>query len=261
MSMLEGKSIIVTGGAQGIGKAAAVICAREGASVVIADLNGELGRSVAASITASGGLAIAVETDASRREDIRRLITETVATFGAVDGLVCAGMRRVYRPAEDFTDDEWEGVVTQGLTGYFRCAQESARQMLRQGHGAIVMVTSIASHNAVVGGAAYCSVKAGVAGLTRQLGVEWARRGIRTNSVAPGFTATEGALRVMSADEAEASIPLGRPAHADEIGNVCAFLLSDLASHVTAQEIVVDGGYTVGKGLQAGYSRQSKPPR
>jgi NAD(P)-dependent dehydrogenase (short-subunit alcohol dehydrogenase family) len=257
MLMLEGKSIIVTGAAQGIGKASARICAREGARVVIADLNGELSHSVATSITASGGQAIAVETDASRRDDVRNLVAKTVATFGSVDGLICAGMRRIYRPAEEFGDEEWEVVVTQGLTGYFRCAQESARQMLRQGRGAIVMVTSIASQNAVAGGAAYCSVKAGVAGLTRQLGVEWARRGIRTNSVAPGFTATEGAIRVMSAEEAEATIPLGKPAHADEIGNVCAFLLSDLASHITAQEIVVDGGYSVGKSVQAGYARRS----
>ncbi len=256
MSMLEGKSIIVTGAAQGIGKAAAVISAREGAKVTIADINGELARSVASSITASGGNAFAVEMDASRREDIRRLIEETVARFGSVDGLVCAGMRRLYRPAEEFTDEEWELVVSQGLTGYFRCAQESARQMMQQGRGAIVLVTSIASKQAVAGGAAYCSVKAGVAGLTRQLGVEWARRGIRTNSVAPGFTTTEGAQRLMSAEEAESSIPTGRPAHADEIGNVCAFLLSDLASHVTAQEIVVDGGYTVGKSMQAGYTRR-----
>jgi NAD(P)-dependent dehydrogenase (short-subunit alcohol dehydrogenase family) len=256
MSMLEGKSIIVTGAAQGIGKAAALLCAREGALVAIADLNADLSRSVAAGLVASGGRAIAVEVDASRRNDIRRLIVETVAAFGAVDGLICAGMRRVYRPAEEFTDEEWEVVVTQGLTGYFRCAQEAGLQMLSQGRGAIVMVTSIASHSAVAGGAAYCSVKAGIAGLTRQLGAEWASRGIRTNAVAPGFTATEGALRTMSAQEADATIPIGRRAHADEIGSVCAFLLSDLASHITGQEIVVDGGYTVGRGLQAGQKRQ-----
>jgi NAD(P)-dependent dehydrogenase (short-subunit alcohol dehydrogenase family) len=253
MLMLEGKSIIVTGAAQGIGKAAAVICAREGASVVIADINGDLGQSVAASIVTSGGHAFAIEMDASRREDIRRLIGETIDTFGSVDGLVCAGMRRVYGPAEDFSDEEWEVVISQGLTGYFRCAQESARQMLRQGHGSIVMITSAAGHCAVAGGAAYCSAKAGIAGLTRQLGVEWARRGIRTNSVAPGFTVTEGALRKISAEEADALIPIGRPAHADEIGNVCAFLLSDRASHITAQEIVVDGGYLIGKNMQPGY--------
>jgi NAD(P)-dependent dehydrogenase (short-subunit alcohol dehydrogenase family) len=253
--VLEGRTIVVTGGAQGIGKATALICAREGAKVAIADLNGELASSVAASIVSSGGSAIAVEMDTTRREDVRRLLSDTVASFGAVDGMVCNGMRRIYRPAEEFTDEQWELVIKQGLTGYFLCAQEAARLMLPQGRGAIVMITSIASRNAVAGGAAYCSVKAGIAGLTRQLGVEWAGRGIRTNSVAPGFTATEGAIRTMSDEEAAELIPIGRAARPAEIGEVCAFLLSDMASHITAQEIVVDGGYVAGTRWKAGSSR------
>jgi NAD(P)-dependent dehydrogenase (short-subunit alcohol dehydrogenase family) len=93
--MLEGKSIVVTGAAQGIGKATAVLCAREGANLVIADLNGTLARSVADSIAASGGHAIAVEMDTTRREDVRRMLSETLNTFGTVDGLVCNGMRRL----------------------------------------------------------------------------------------------------------------------------------------------------------------------
>ncbi len=254
--MLEGKTVVVTGAAQGIGKATAVNCAREGANVVIADLNGALANSVAASIVASRGRSIAVEMDTTQREDVRRLIAQTVETFGSVDGLVCNGMRRIYGPAEDFTDGEWELVIRQGLTGYFFCAQEAARQMLLQGRGAIVMITSIASQSAVEGGAAYCSVKAGIAGLTRQLGVEWAKRGIRTNSVAPGFTVTEGALRTISEEEADRLIPIGRPAQANEIGNCCVFLLSDMASHITAQEIVVDGGYLAGTSMKAGSKRQ-----
>lgn len=254
--LLDGKSIAITGAAQGIGKAAALACAREGASVVVCDINGDLVRSVAESIVAAGHRAIAVEIDASRREDIARMVAESVRAFGKLDGLVCGGMRRAYAPAEDFADSDWEMVITQGLTGYFRCAQEAARQMLRQGHGAIVFITSIASRKAVDGGAAYCSVKAGIAGLTRQLGVEWARRGIRTNAIAPGFTVTEGAQRRMSDEEAQALIPLGKPASAAEIANVCTFLLSDLASHITAQEIVVDGGYVVGANVSAGAIRR-----
>lgn len=254
--MLQGKTIVITGAAQGIGKATAVNCAREGANLVIADLNGALARSVAAAIGASGGRAIAVVMDTTRREDVRHLIAETMEAFGSVDGLVCNGMRRIYGPAEDFTDEQWELVIRQGLTGYFICAQEAARQMLVQGRGAIVMITSIASRSAVEGGAAYCSVKAGIAGLTRQLGVEWARRGIRTNSVAPGFTVTEGALRTMGEEEADRLIPIGRPARADEIAECCVFLLSDMASHITAQEIVVDGGYLAGTSMKAGSKRQ-----
>lgn len=255
--LLEGKSVAITGAAQGIGKATALICAREGAAVALCDTNGALARSVADSITARGGRAIAIEMDASHREDVTRMVSESVNAFGKLDGLVCGGMRRFYAPAEDFSDEQWDIVVAQGLTGYFRCAQESARQMLRQTHGAIVFITSIAGHNAVDGGAAYCSVKAGIGGLTRLLGVEWARRGIRTNAVAPGFTVTEGALRKMSDEEADALIPLGKPASPEEIGNVCVFLLSDLASHITGQEIVVDGGYTIGKNLSAGAIRRS----
>jgi NAD(P)-dependent dehydrogenase (short-subunit alcohol dehydrogenase family) len=256
--MLSGKSIAVTGAAQGIGKATALVCARLGASVAVCDINAPLAHAVSEAINASGGRAIAVEMDVSHRSDCHRMVTSTLNAFGRMDGLVCGGMRRVYQPAEDFSEEAWDMVVGQGLTGYFRCAQESARAMLSQGSGAIVFITSIASHNAVDGGAAYCSAKAGVAGLTRQLGVEWARRGVRTNAVAPGFTTTEGALRQMSPEEAQALIPMGRPATAEEIGNVCAFLLSDLASHVTGQEIVVDGGYTACKSFTAG-SIRSQP--
>jgi NAD(P)-dependent dehydrogenase (short-subunit alcohol dehydrogenase family) len=254
--LLEEKAIAITGAAQGIGKATALACTREGAAVAICDINGKLAQSVAESITASGGRAIAIEMDAGRRQDIARMVSESVRVFGKLDGLVCGGMRRFYEPAEDFSDEHWDAVLTQGLTGYFRCAQESARQMLRQSQGAIVFITSTAGRSAVDGGAAYCAVKAGIAGLTRQLGVEWARRGIRTNAVAPGFTVTEGAIRKMSEAEAQALIPIGKPASAEEIGNVCAFLLSDMASHITGQEIAVDGGYTIGSNFSAGAIRR-----
>lgn len=253
--MLQQKSIVVTGGAQGIGKATAALCAREGANVVIADLNGALAHSVAASMREKGGHAIAVEMDTTSRKDVQRTLDEAHAEFGTVDGIVCNGMRRVYRPAEEFTQEQWDLVIRQGLTGYFLCAQEAARRMLSATGGAIVMVTSIASRTAVEGGAAYCAVKAGIAGLTRQLGVEWARRGIRVNSVAPGFTQTEGAIRTMSEEEAGELIPMGRVASSEEIAKVTAFLLSDLASHITAQEIVVDGGYLAGSRWKAGSSR------
>jgi|SRR5712675_252922 len=254
--MLQGKSIAVTGAAQGIGKATALACVREGANVAICDINGPLARAVAESISASGRRAIAVEMDASNRNDVRRMISAAVQTFGSLDGLVCGGMRRIYGPAEDFTDEDWDVVVTQGLTGYFRCAQEAVKQMLLQRRGSIIFITSIASQRAVQGGVAYCSVKSGIAGLTRQLGVEWAGRGIRTNAVAPGFTVTEGALRTMNPEEAAKLIPLGHAATAEEIGNACVFLLSNLASHITGQEIVVDGGYTVGSNVDAGTARR-----
>jgi NAD(P)-dependent dehydrogenase (short-subunit alcohol dehydrogenase family) len=254
--LLNDRSIIVTGAAQGIGKATALACASYGASVVLGDVNGALVRTVAQEIEAQGGRAVAREADASRREDARGLVEAALESFGKVDGLVCGGMRRVYQPAETFEDDGWDTVVAQGLTGYFRAAQEASAPMFAQGSGSIVFITSMAGRRAVDGGAAYVSVKAGVAGLTRQLGVEWASRGIRTNAVAPGFTNTEGAIRKMSDEEARDLIPLGHAARPEEIGNVCVFLLSDLASHVTGQEILVDGGYTIGSNFAAGQVRR-----
>lgn len=256
MKLLQDQVIAITGGAQGIGKATALACVREGAAVAVCDINGALSQKVAGSIIEGGGRAIAVEINASRREDVARMVNESVAAFGKLDGLVCGGMRRFYAAAESFADDQWDAVIQEGLTGYFRCAQEAARRMFPQGYGSIVFITSTAGRSAVDGGAAYCSVKAGIAGLTRQLGVEWARRGIRTNAVAPGFTVTEGALRKMSDEEAQGLIPRGKPASAEDIGNVCVFLLSDLAAHITAQEIVVDGGYTVGSNIGAGAIRK-----
>ena len=224
--------------------------------MTVCDINGSLAQSVAESISASGGRAIAFEMDGSRRADCTKIVKGAVSAFGRLDGLVCGGMRRFYEPAETFSDESWDTVIGQGLTGYFRCAQEAAKQMLQQGSGAIVFVTSMASRRAVDGGSAYCAVKAGVAGLTRQLGVEWAGRGIRTNAVAPGFTVTEGAIRQMSSEEAQALIPMGRAARAEEIGNVCAFLLSEMASHITGQEILADGGYTIGSNFSAGRIRR-----
>src|SRR5690606_34925993 len=116
-----------------------------------------LARAVSDHINASSGRAIAVDFDVSSRSDCHRLVSTMLDTFGRIDGLVCGGMRRAYQPAEEFAEDAWDLVIGQGLTGYFRCAQASARAMLQQGSGAIVFITSIASHNAVDGGAAYCA--------------------------------------------------------------------------------------------------------
>jgi len=251
MLTLKGRSVIITGAGQGIGKATALLCIEAGAKVLACDVNAEVLSGLDARIKDASRL-LTIAGDSSDRQVIREAVDLAVERFGAVDGLVCGGMRRIYAPAEEFADEDWLLVVEQGLTGYFRCCQEVGRLMLRQGFGSIVMITSIAGQNAVGGGAAYCSVKAGIAGLTRQLGVEWARRGLRTNAVAPGFTTTEGAQRVMTSAEAEALIPIGKPASSDEIANVCVFLLSDLASHVTGQEIVVDGGYTSVRAMDAG---------
>src|ERR1700722_8991942 len=111
--LLEGRAIAITGAAQGIGKATALACVREGASVAICDINGKLARTVAATITAAGGRALAFEMDASQRADVARMVAESVSAFGKLDGMVCGAMRRYYEPAEDFSDEHWDAVVAQ----------------------------------------------------------------------------------------------------------------------------------------------------
>lgn len=245
--MLTDHVVIVTGGAQGIGRATAQRCAELGADVVIADLDGDRAAGAARAIAEqTGRRAIGVAANASVRGDLQGTIEHAVGTLGRLDGLVCGGMRRIYQPAEDFTDEAWDLVVGEGLTGYFRAAQEAARVMLAQGSGSIVFVTSIAGRVAVTGGAAYAAAKAGIAGLTRQLGVEWAPRGVRVNALAPGFTESEGAIQRLDPRRAQQLIPLGAPARPEDIAGVAAFLLSPASSQMTGQELVVDGGLVIG---------------
>jgi NAD(P)-dependent dehydrogenase (short-subunit alcohol dehydrogenase family) len=252
---LTGRSVVVTGAAHGIGRATAVVAAAEGASVLVADLDETAASGVADAIEDAGGRARWCAVDVSRVDDVERMVDTAISAFGGVDGLVCAAMRRRYWPAESFPRADWDMMIADGLTGAFLCAQSAARSMLAQPEngpgGSIVLVTSIAGHHAVPGAAAYSAVKAGMAGLTRQLGVEWADRRVRVNAVAPGLTLTEGAAANADIPRLTRHIPTGRASDAVEVARVVAFLLSDRAAQITGQEIVIDGGTSVGAGFHS----------
>jgi NAD(P)-dependent dehydrogenase (short-subunit alcohol dehydrogenase family) len=236
------KILAVTGAGQGIGRAIASAAAAKGASVALIDINPDTVTAAAKGIKAVGGRALAIVADMSSSDAVADAFSRVEAELGLLTGLACVGMRRRYAPAESMSDEDWALTIGDGLTGYFRSAREAARRMLPRACGSIVFVTSTASRSAIVNGAAYVAAKSGITGLARQLGSEWADRGLRVNSVAPGYTPTEGAHRKLPEEDARRLIPMARVAQPEEIANACLFLLSDEASYITGQELVVDGG-------------------
>ena len=249
--MLDGKKIIVTGGASGIGRATCVLAAREGADVAVADIDRDMAEETAALVRAEGREALVVELDTSKAEDARRLADETVAAFGTIDGIVCGAIKLKPSKLEDLSEADWDMVIDIGLKGYFLCAQAAGRVMLEKGSGSIVFVSSIGGVQAYNGAGAYSIAKAGNVMLGNLFGVEWGGRGVRANTVLPGQVHTP-MTDAMFTDPAVAAgraavVPMGRVGQPEEIAETCVFLLSDRASYVNAAMLKVDGGQAESK--------------
>lgn len=240
---------LVTGGAQGIGRAIAARLAREGAAVAILDANGSGAREAARALAAEGGRAIAVQCDVSRRDDVHAALNATVAQFGRVTVLVNnAGVIR-RAPFLETTDEMWAEVLAVNLTGAFIVAQEVSRAMVAQGFGRIINMASVAAEIAHSNHAAYSVSKAGLEAMTRAMAFELAPFGIIVNAIAPGTIATPFALDSLSEKGRTARldrIPLGRFGEGGEVAAVVAFLASADASYITGAVIPIDGGLVVG---------------
>jgi glucose 1-dehydrogenase len=250
--MLSGKTIVVTGGNSGIGAAIAAVAGREGANVVIDYVaHPEAATQLDTTITAEGGQAIAVEADASRVEDIQRLLETAVREYGRVDVMVNNAGIETRTSLLDSTEADFDRVMAVNLKSAFFGTQLAAKQFIAQGGGGVVVnISSVHEDWPMPGNAPYCVSKGGMRMLTRTAGVELGTHGIRVVGVGPGAVDTP-INQSTSSDPAkvtalDAAIPLGRMAKPTEIAETVVFLASDRGGYATATTVFVDGGIMQG---------------
>ena len=248
---LADKVIIVTGGGSGIGRSAALLMARRGARVMIADIDVQAAEHTAVDIRAQGGESSFVRTDVSQESDVRAMVARTVDTFGGLDcAFNNAGVLEDGSPdVTGYSLDLWNRVISINLTGVWLCMKHQIPEMLKRGGGAIVNNASVASLVGLPGATALVASKHGVVGLTKNAALEYADRGIRINAVCPSFIKTPILEPYFAAhpEEEQAMIdkePIGRMGAPEEVAEAALWLLSDAASFVTGHSLVVDGGYT-----------------
>jgi NAD(P)-dependent dehydrogenase (short-subunit alcohol dehydrogenase family) len=246
---LEGAVALVTGGAAGIGKAAALAFAESGAKVAICDLKVERGEELADAIGRGGGKAIFVKADVSRPGDVEKLVRATVSAFGRLDcAFNNAGIEGHLAPTSECSEENFDRTIAVNLKGLWLCLREEIRQMLRQGgKGAIVNMSSVAGLVGFENLPAYVASKHGVIGLTKTAALEHAKAGIRVNAVCPGVIHTEMIDRITGRDPAAEKQfvdlePMGRMGTPKEIAEAAVWLCSPGASFVTGQALAIDGG-------------------
>jgi NAD(P)-dependent dehydrogenase (short-subunit alcohol dehydrogenase family) len=246
---LEGKIAIITGGRRGIGKAIALAFAEAGADVAVCDLvvTGEL-ETVVDEIQRLGRRCLAMQADTTQKTDVDKLVQRVTNEFGGIDILVNNAAINILVPLLETSEDDWEKVINVDLKGYYLCSQAISKSLIERKKGSIVNMASRLAFqgNPGVAQGAYCVAKAGVVMLTRVLSRELGRYNIRVNAIAPGLVKTEMSRDIWDAPgaltQAEASVPLGRLAVAEDMVGAALFLVSDASSYITGHTILVDGG-------------------
>ena len=246
--MLKNKVALVTGASSGIGRAVALMFAREGAKLVVSDVNAKAGEETASLVRAAGSEAIFVAADVGKPEDAKTLVEQAVTQFGRLD-IACnnAGIGGPTAATADYPLDGWAQVININLSGVFYGMQQQIAAMLRTGGGSIVNVASVLGAVAFANSPAYTAAKHGVIGLTQAAALEYGTKGIRINAVGPGFIRTpmisqleqDSAINAMLV----AAHPIGRLGRAEEVAELIVWLASDRASFVTGSYYPVDGGY------------------
>lgn len=245
-----GKVALVTGGASGIGRATALAFGRAGASVVIADVSVDGGHATAAMIVENGGKALFVQANVTHSAEVENLLDKTVYHYGRLDCAVnCAALQAAPARLDELDEDEFDRLMAVNVKGVWLSMKYQLRQMVKQGGGAIV---NLSSSYGLVGAplqGAYAASKHALAGLTKSAAAEYAKDGIRVNAVSPGAVRTPMLARVIGGEAAaekklRAAHPMNRFAEPGEIANAALWLCSDQSSFVTGHELAADGGFT-----------------
>ena len=241
---LAGKVAMVTGAAQGIGKAVALLLARNGADIIVADINLEKAEETAKEIQALGRKALAVKVDVGNLDDVIRVVQTVLEEFSQIDILVNnAGINRdklILR----MTEEDWDTVLKINLKGTFNCTKAVVRHMSKQRSGKIVNIASVVGEMGNAGQANYAASKAGVIGFTKTVAREFAQRGINVNAIAPGYIETPmtDVLAEKVKEELRRLIPMERLGKPEDVAEAVLFLVSEASSYITGQVLNVNGG-------------------
>ena len=243
---MKNKTVIITGAASGIGKAAAEIFAKHGANVVVSDIQESEGKAVVDGINSSGGKASFFKTDVAKPEEMEALVNFAVKTYGKLDVAVNnAGIGGELNPVAEMSIEGWQKVIGINLNSLFYGMKYQIQAMLKNGGGSIVNISSILGSVGFAGSAGYAAAKHGVIGLTQTAALEYSAQNIRINAVGPGFIDTPllNALNAEMKQQLVALHPIGRLGKSEEVGELILWLSSDRSSFVTGSYYPVDGGY------------------
>lgn len=255
MGILADKTVLITGGASGIGRATALEAHSEGARLALCDVSDETGEAVVKEIRDAGGTASYLRCDVTDESEVEALVRGAIDDLGQLDGAFnCAGILGPLGNVGDTGFDDWKRILDVDLNGVFLCLKHELRAMAEQGSGSIVNMASAAGLIGWPAASGYVAAKHGVVGLTKSAALEYAEQGIRVNAMCPSYVTTPMVEKdlfedALSNDElliaaARANHPIGRFGRPEEIAAACVWLLSDKASFVTGTAMSVDGGYT-----------------
>jgi NAD(P)-dependent dehydrogenase (short-subunit alcohol dehydrogenase family) len=244
---LNGKVAVVLGGTSGLGRAIAMGLAEAGADLVASSRRADVVEETAKAVEAKGRRTLRVTSDVTDRPSLEKLRDAVLQAFGQVDILVNAAGRTKRTPSLEVSEEDWDAILETNLTGAMRASQVFAKPMLERGAGSIIHIASLASFVGLMEVAAYTASKAGVAGLTRALAVEWAPKGVRVNAIAPGVFRTPLNTNLLDGTERgrefKIRTPMQRFGQAEELQGAAVYLASDAARFVTGQVLAVDGGF------------------